>query len=177
MSGFKSGNLIGTVNAEGTTNLAIFTSVVHIGANPPLMGMISRPHSVPRHTLENIMETGFFTINHIHQSFYKEAHQTSARYQVCEFDAVGLTPDFKKFKAPYVKEANIQIGLELVDRIDLKINNTIMIIGKIVELHLPKEIIAADGQLNIEQAGTVAVSGLNTYHSTTKIERLPYAKP
>ena len=35
LSGFKSLNLIGTINNQGQTNLAIFNSVVHIGANPP----------------------------------------------------------------------------------------------------------------------------------------------
>ncbi len=177
LSGFKSGNLIGTVSLSGVNNLAIFTSVVHIGANPPLMGMISRPNSVPRHTLENIEASRFFTINHIHRSFYAKAHQTSARYSVDEFSAVGLTPDFKDFNAPYVQEANIQIGLEYVQRINIEINNTIMIIGRIVEVHLPNEIIEPDGTLAIEKAGTIAVSGLNTYHTTQKLEQLPYAKP
>lgn len=177
LSGFKSGNLIGTVDAKGVTNLAIFTSVVHIGANPPLMGLISRPNSVPRHTLENIMATKYFTINHVHESFYKQAHQTSARYDIDEFKAVGLTPSFKGFHAPYVQEAKVQIGLELAERIDLKINNTILIIGKILEVHLPKDIILADGKLDVEKAGTIAVSGLDTYHTTREIERLPYAKP
>lgn len=35
LSEFKSLNLIGTINNQGQTNLAIFNSVVHIGANPP----------------------------------------------------------------------------------------------------------------------------------------------
>ncbi len=60
LSGFKAAHLVGTTSAteEGQDNLALFSSVVHIGANPPLLGMISRPHTVPRHTLENIQATG-----------------------------------------------------------------------------------------------------------------------
>lgn len=50
---------MGTVNKIGHTNLAIFNSVIHIGANPPLMGFISRPNSGERHTLENIQETKY----------------------------------------------------------------------------------------------------------------------
>ena len=58
--------------------------------------MIIRPNSVNRHTLENIMETNCYTINHINKDIYKKAHQTSARYpkEISEFDAVGLTQEF-----------------------------------------------------------------------------------
>ena len=65
LSGFKSANLIGTISKEGKTNLAIFNSVIHVGANPPLMGLLMRPVSDERHTYTNIKETNHFTINHI----------------------------------------------------------------------------------------------------------------
>ena len=65
LSGFKSANLIGTQDESGNTNLAIVSSVIHLGAHPPLVAMIMRPHSVPRHTFENIIQTGVFTINQV----------------------------------------------------------------------------------------------------------------
>jgi len=83
-SGFRSVALIGTIDTKGQTNLAIFNSIVHIGSNPPLLGFIMRPDSVERHTLSNIMGTGYYTINHIHQKMYEQAHQTSARYPKSE---------------------------------------------------------------------------------------------
>jgi flavin reductase (DIM6/NTAB) family NADH-FMN oxidoreductase RutF len=86
-------------------NTAIVSSVVHLGANPALIGYVSRPNTVERHTVENIKETKFYTINHIHESFIKQAHQTSARYgkDVSEFDAVGLSAEFiDNFHAPFV---------------------------------------------------------------------------
>ena len=87
IGGFKSVVLIGSKNKARQTNLAIFNSLVHLGANPPLVGFIIRPDSVERHTLNNIIETGVFTINHIRQSFFINAHQTSARYpkEISEF--------------------------------------------------------------------------------------------
>jgi flavin reductase (DIM6/NTAB) family NADH-FMN oxidoreductase RutF len=116
LSGFKSLNLIGTANKDGQTNLAVFNSVMHIGANPPLMGFISRPDSVERHTLENIQQTGYYTINHVNKEIFEKAHQTSARYkrEQSEFDASGLTAEYRNnFSAPFVKESNIQMGLIL----------------------------------------------------------------
>ena len=79
LGGFKSVVLIGTKNNEGQENLAIFNSLIHIGANPALCAFIVRPDVSPRHTLENIIETGFYTINHLNSDIYKFAHQTSAR--------------------------------------------------------------------------------------------------
>jgi flavin reductase (DIM6/NTAB) family NADH-FMN oxidoreductase RutF len=180
VGGFKSVCLIGTIDVLGNTNLAIFNSIVHIGANPPLISFIMRPDSVERHTLSNILSIGSYTINHLNEEIYKQAHQTSARYpkEVSEFEVTGLTPAYKdNFTAPYVLESNIQIGVEFKERINLTINNTIMIIGEIKEMYFPSDCLLADGFLDIEKAGTIACSGLDSYHFTNRLERLPYAKP
>ena len=180
VGGFKSVCLIGTVDDAGQTNLAIFNSIVHIGANPPLISFIMRPDSVERHTLANILSVGYYTINHLNETIYKQAHQTSARYpkEVSEFDATGLTAEFKNdFKAPFVAESQIQLGIEFKERINLTINNTIMIIGEIKEMYFPTDCLLEDGYLDIEKAGTIACTGLDSYHLTQRLERLPYAKP
>lgn len=180
LSGFKSLNLIGTVNKNGQTNLAIFNSVVHIGANPPLMGFISRPDSVEKHTIENIRETAFYTINHVNKNIFEKAHQTSARYKrdESEFDVIGLTPDYKNnFLPPFVMESNIQIGLHLQEIITVKSNNTLLVIGEIKHLFFPNEIWKESGVLDIEKAGTIAGSSLDGYHTTQLIKTMEYAKP
>lgn len=180
LSGFKSLNLIGTVNKEGETNLAIFNSVMHIGANPPLMGFISRPDSVERHTVENLKQTGFYTINHVNKDIFEKAHQTSARYQrkQSEFDAAGLKIDFKNnFAAPFVQESNIQMGLRLKEIVSIKSNGTQLIVGEIVDLYFPDEIWEEAGIIDIEKAGTIAGSSLDGYHTTKLIKRMKYAKP
>jgi flavin reductase (DIM6/NTAB) family NADH-FMN oxidoreductase RutF len=179
VSGFKSVSLIGTVNNSGTTNLAIFSQILHIGANPPMLGILFRPDSVERHTLENIRQNGYFTINQIQESFYKEAHQTSARYpsNISEFDAVGLTPEFiKDVDVPFVKESNIKMLLKCVDEQTLKINGTILLIGEIQLLTTPENAITQDGFVDLHQAGTITSTGLDAYYRTEKINRLLYAK-
>ncbi|MEJ2104682.1 MAG: flavin reductase [Ignavibacteriaceae bacterium] len=180
LSGFKSANLIGTISSEGKTNLSIFNSVIHVGANPPLMGFLMRPVSVERHTYTNIKETNHFTINHINKEILKQAHQTSARYEkdVSEFDACGLTPEYTETsKAPYVKESKIKIGLKFLEEHEIKSNGTIFIVGEIQEIVLPDKVVLADGYVDIEKAGTIAISGLDSYHETKRISRLSYAKP
>ena len=179
LSGFKSANMVGTVNAERQSNLAIVSSVVHLGANPALVGMVMRPHSVPRGTLENILETGVYTLNHVNSDIYQQAHQTSARYpdDVSEFDEVGLTEQWAAhLAAPFVLESQIKIGLQFRERHQLAINGTEFIIGEIVSVELPDNLVADDGFISLEKAGSVAVSSLDTYHSTQTLASLSYAK-
>lgn len=180
ISGFRSVALIGTTDTKEQTNLAIFSSIVHIGSNPPLLSFIMRPDSVERHTLTNILDTGFYTINHINADMYEKAHQTSARYpkSVSEFDAAQLTPVFKNdFVAPFVAESQIQIGMEFRERIEININQTSMIIGEIKFVHYPTNCLLEDGFIDIEKAGTITSTGLDSYHTTQVLKRLEYAKP
>ena len=180
LGGFKSVSLVGSVDNYGKTNLAIFSSAIHIGANPALMALIFRPSPPERDTLTNLLETGFYTINHINESIYKKAHQTSARYEkhVSEFKETGLTPIYKNdFKAPFVAESLVQIGLTFKEKIDIQINNTIMIIGEITEVYVPQNCLSNDGFLDLEKANSITCSGLDSYHKTTKLDRLSYAKP
>jgi flavin reductase (DIM6/NTAB) family NADH-FMN oxidoreductase RutF len=180
LSGFKSANLVGTANSNRLSNIAIVSSVVHLGANPPLLAMVMRPHTVPRGTLENIIDTGVYTLNHVHEDIYQQAHQTSARYpeDVSEFDEVGFTEQWEdNFTAPFVKESRIKIGMAFRERHTLDINGTEFIIGEIVSIEMADEYVAKDGFVSLEKAGTVAVSSLDTYHSTITLASLSYAKP
>lgn len=180
LSGFKSLALIATIDANGKSNVAIFNSVIHIGAHPPLMGFISRPDSAERHTLLNIKETGVYTINHVNQSIYQAAHQTAARYskEISEFTVTGLTEEYKNnFSAPFVKESNIQIALKFKEQINISSNGTILIIGEIQQVFIPANCISTDGFVDIEKAKSITGSGLDSYHTTQRIARLSYAKP
>lgn len=179
LGGFKSVGLIGTKNKSNQTNLAIVDSILHIGSNPPLFGIVFRPGVMERHTLENILETGFYTINHITEKIHKQAHQTSARYdRTCsEFDETGLIPEYKNgFLAPFVKESNVKLAMEFKEKVTLSINNTVLIIGEVKDVYFPKNCLQKDGFLDIEKAASLTCSGLDSYHKTTRISRLSYAK-
>jgi flavin reductase (DIM6/NTAB) family NADH-FMN oxidoreductase RutF len=152
--------------------------VIHVGANPPYIGVLFRPNVVSRHTFENIIETGIFTLNHIAEEFVHKAHQTSARWQESEFQATGLKEEYLfGFGAPFVKESRVKAACELNERIDLRSNGTHFLVAEIKHLSIPQQCLLEDGFIDIEQAGTITVSGLDSYHSTEKIARLPYAKP
>ncbi|MCG9880350.1 MAG: flavin reductase [Bacteroidia bacterium] len=180
LHGFKSAMLIGTQNLEGLTNLALFSQVIHIGANPAMMGILHRPVSVEKHTYENIMATHQFTINHVPLEMYKQAHHTSARYErtESEFEHAGFHPYYSsQLIAPYVAESPIKIGLSLAEIIPVKSNNTLLIVGSIEEIIIDDSALCEEGFIDLDQTKTALVHGLETYYKAEKIERLAYAKP
>jgi flavin reductase (DIM6/NTAB) family NADH-FMN oxidoreductase RutF len=179
VTGFKSANLIGSIDAEGNTNLTIFSSVFHLGSNPALVGMMMRPVVGMRHTYENILATGFYTINHVGIEFIENAHYTSAKFpkEASEFDACKLTEQFVgDFKAPYVRESRLKIGLKLVDDILIEANQTRLIIGSIEHVYIEGDAIKSNGSVNLESIGSVCISGLDTYHRVNDGTSFPYAK-
>lgn len=179
ISGYKGVHLIGSENNDGATNLSIFNSLVHIGSNPPLIGFIMRPLTVERNTYENIKETGYYTINHIHKSFLKKAHYTSAKFpkEISEFEACNLASErISGFQAPFVKDSKVKFGLQLKEDIEIKENGTRLIVGEIQHIIIDEEVIDLDGQLDLELVNDVCVTGLNQYSSVSKFQKIPYAR-
>ena len=180
LTGFKSVSLIGSLNELGQTNLAIFSSIIHLGSNPPLVGYINRPLKTAPHTIANIKGTGVYTINHIHPTFLQQAHQTSARYEagISEFGEVGLTPEFhENISAPFVKESCIKYALSLQEIIPIALNDTFLVIGKVLLIQIEQAIVSADGFLHLDKANSVCSNGIDGYYQTHLIDRYKYAKP
>ena len=179
-TGYKSANLIGTQSENEITNLAVFNSVTHLGSNPALIGFILRPTTVPRHTYQNIKYNGFFTINHIHKSQIEDAHHTSAKYpeEISEFDQTCFIEEFKEgIKAPFVKNAPLQLGCSYVNEYYIKENDTLMIVGQIEHLFIKDDMLLEDGWVQLDKGGVVTINGLDGYAIPRLIERFPYARP
>ncbi|WP_299779087.1 flavin reductase [uncultured Formosa sp.] len=179
VTGIKPANLIGTINNQGLTNLAIFSSVVHLGSDPALLGFIARPQTENvGHTIRNIQDTKRYTINHIHPEFIKNAHYTSAKFEseISEFERCKLTEDYiDGFEAPFVQESNFKIGLQFKEALDIKLNGTTLIIGEIEYISLPDNALV-NGDIDLETTQSMGISGLNSYYALKKIESHPYVK-
>jgi len=179
LAGYKQAFLIGTQSVNGFQNLAIFNSLIHIGANPALYGVLFRPDTVPRDTLKNIIETGFYTFNFVETKDWEKAHQTSAKYEtnVSEFEAVGFQAKVSdSFFAPFVKESPIKIGLKFESKIEIPQNGTILVIGSIETIELAENLVSADGFVDLEKANVLGCIGLDAYFEPKTIGRLSYAK-
>ena len=179
VTGIKPANLIGTINDNGQTNLAIFSSIVHLGSDPALLGFIARPLTAEvGHTYANIRANNSYTINHIHPHFIKNAHYTSAKFEanISEFERCNLKEEYvNNFKAPFVQESTFKMGMKFVEAIDIKHNGTKLIIGEIEHLIIPDNAVV-DGDIDLEATNSVGISGLNSYYSLTKIHKHPYVR-
>lgn len=179
-TGYKSANLLATKSDDGSTNVAVFSSVTHIGSNPPLLGFILRPQTIPGNTYKNIKETGVFTVNHIQKNMIEKAHQTAAKYEkgVSEFKETGLEEEYlNNFHAPYVKQSTIKMGCRYINEYLIKENSTTLIIAEIEHLYFEEGIQMPDGWLRLEDADSVTINGLDGYALPVLIDRFHYAKP
>ncbi len=179
-SGYKSANLIGTKSTNNIENVAVFSSVTHIGSSPAMLGFFMRPTTVPRNTYTNIKKSQFYTINPIHNSIIADSHHTSAKYDasISEFDATNLESEYKNdFFAPFVKNAPIQIAMQFVEEYHINANNTMLIIGKIKGLYINKNLIENDGFINLSEAQIAAINGLDGYAVPKNNTRFGYQRP
>jgi flavin reductase (DIM6/NTAB) family NADH-FMN oxidoreductase RutF len=177
--GFKSANLIGTTSKNGSHNLAVFSSVTHLGSDPALLGFILRPATVPRHTYENIKENSYFTVNAITQSFIKAAHQTSASYpqEINEFEVTGIEEEMKVgISVPFVKASPVQILCKYVNEYPIIENGTIHVIASIESIFVRPDLLGDDYWIQLDKGNVVAINGLDGYAKTELLERLPYAR-
>ena len=180
ITGYKSANLIGTKTDNKINNVAIFSSVTHLGSDPPLIGFITRPENGNRNTYNNIFKNKIFTINHIVKNQIISAHQSSAKYpkNVSEFDKTDLKVEFKNnFDAPFVKDSPVQIGCSFVNKYFIKENKTTLMIGQVEMLFINKKLLVEDGFVQLDREDVITVNGLDGYALPKLIKRIPYARP
>ncbi|MFY9243678.1 MAG: flavin reductase [Polaribacter sp.] len=179
-SGFKSANLLGTISTKDITNVAVFSSVTHLGSNPPTLGFILRPTTVPRNTYQNIKDLGYFTINHIWEDIIEDAHHTSAKYpdDISEFDMTNLEPEFKgEYKAPFVKNAPVQMSMKFIEEIYVPSNDVMLVVAQIQELYVENELLQNDGLINLSKGNIATINGLDTYAIPKFKKQLSYERP
>lgn len=180
VTGIKPANLIGTISNDGFPNVAIFSSVIHLGSSPALLGFVLRPqHEVPRDTYLNIKENGFYTINHVHLKHVKQAHFTSAKFkkEESEFEKCRFTEEYLfDFKAPFVAESQLKMGMKFLEEIPIPINQTILMVGSIEHLSIPDQCVGEDGHLDLSIIETAGIGGLNSYYQLKKTAQFAYAR-
>ncbi|MBC7641455.1 MAG: flavin reductase [Flavobacterium sp.] len=179
-TGYKSANLLATKSVEGIENVAVFSSITHLGSNPAMLGFIVRPTTVPRDTYKNIKETGFFTVNHISSEMIADAHHTSASYdsEISEFDKTNLETEYKpEIDFPFVKNAPVQLLCKYLNEYHIKENDTIHVIASIENIFFDEKLEYKEGWLQLDKANVIAINGLDGYCLPKLIDRFEYARP
>ena len=177
--GGKSANLIGTKSNNGSENISIFSSIIHLGSNPPLVGFIIRPQDERlTDTYRNILETKRYTINSISKSMIKNSHYTSKKYEPnqSEFDICGIEKEYiDAFSAPFALDSRIKIGLTFIEEKEI-INKCRLIVGTIELIKIDSNNIEIDGSVDFEKIDGVCITGASTYNEVKKIVDMPYIK-
>ena len=178
-TGYKSANLIATKSADGISNVAVFSSVTHLGSDPALLGFILRPNTVPRDTYKNIKATEYFTVNAISDSMIADAHQSSAAYDasISEFEITNLEEEYlDEIEVPFVKGSPIRLLCRYVNEYPITENNTIHIIAAIEAIYYDAALEREDKWLQLDKVNVVAINGLDGYALPTHLNRFEYAR-
>ena len=176
ITGIKPANLIVTRSKDEVDNVAIFSSVVHLGSNPAMIGFVMRPQSnINSDTYQNILDTKCYTINHITEKIYKKAHMTSGKTDQSEFDILDIDKESCDFRVPFIKRSPVQIGMKLLKTIDLP-NKCIFIIGEPKIIIINDKIITSEGKINLSSGNIVGLSGLDGYYNLNYLDSLEYVR-
>lgn len=179
LTGYKPAMLVGTANREKQANLALFSNIFHVGADPALLGYVQRPVGQSGDSFRNIEATGVYTFNLVPAQLLEQAHYTSARFDpgVSEFEACRIQPLWVEgFAAPFVADSPVKIGLTVADIIPYDRNGTIFVIGQVQHVLIDERIIEADGNLKLSEASVLCSVGLEQYGQPTTLRKMPYAK-
>ena len=177
--GYKSANLIATKSKDGISNVAVFSSVTHLGSDPALLGFILRPNTVPRDTYTNLKETVFFTVNAITEDMISAAHQSSAAYDasISEFEMSDLEEEYlDEIEIPFVKSSPISLLCRYVNEYPITENNTIHIIASIEAIYYDPILEREDKWLQLDKAKIVTINGLDGYALPQLLKRFEYAR-
>lgn len=181
VTGYKSANLIGSVSNEGILNVAIFSSITHLGSNPPMLGFMIRPISTtPRDTYRNIKDNFYFTVNHITKEMISDAHHTSSTYEtgISEFDKTNLQSEFLDNQAaPFVKGSPVRLLCKYINEYPIVENGCIHIIASIEKIYVEDELLHDDLWVRLDLAEVVTINGLDGYAVPKLVDRLEYARP
>lgn len=178
--GNKSLNLLGTINTDNISNLSVMNSAFSLCANPPLLGLVTKPEPERYNILRDIMATGQYTLNNVLPDFFRKDHQTGAEYpsRISGLNDCGFKVQYADgFKAPFVKQSTIQIGLELRETINMKTSDSTIVVGEIIEIITADSIISLDGTVDHAKAESMTSAGIDAYFLPRAVARLAYAKP
>lgn len=160
-----------TVDKEGRPNLAPFSFFNIFSSNPPVAVFspaLSGRTGAPKDTLLNVQDVPEVVINLVD---YKMVHQMSLasspfQHGVNEFIKAGFTPIESDLIKPYrVKESPVQM--------ECRVNNIIalgdkggagnLVICEIVRIHIQKDVLNADQQIDTRKIDLIARMGDNWY--------------
>ncbi|MAQ31225.1 MAG: flavin reductase [Flavobacteriales bacterium] len=163
--------LASTIDLNGNKNISPFSFFNVFSANPPIA--IFSParrvrNNTTKDTLCNIQAVREVVINVVNFNLVEQTSLSSVEYssEIDEFIKAGLTPvKSKKIKPFRVEESPIQMECKVTDIIELGKEGGAgnLIICKIVLIHINKNILNNEGQIDQNKLQLVGRMGSNWY--------------
>jgi flavin reductase (DIM6/NTAB) family NADH-FMN oxidoreductase RutF len=174
-----------TVDLKGNVNLSPFSYFNVFSSNPPIL--IFSPSrrvrdNTTKHTLENAIETKEVVINVVNYSIVEQMSQSSREYDkgVNEFVETGLTevPSLK-VKPPRVLESPISFECTVDNIVSLGESGGAgqLIIAKVIQIHINKDYLDTEGNIDSEKLELVARMGGDWYTKANKESMFKIPKP
>ena len=107
------------------------------------------------------------TINSIQKEDIDKAHKSSTKFarDISEFDELNIEKVYiDDYKAPFVKDSLIKIGLHKVEEIKL-LNRCRLIVGKVELVVINNSILESDGNIDFSKSTTTCISGCQNYYN------------
>jgi flavin reductase (DIM6/NTAB) family NADH-FMN oxidoreductase RutF len=177
--------LASTIDSKGNVNLSPFSYFNVFSSNPPIL--IFSPSrrvrdNTTKHTLENAIETKEVVINVVNYSIVEQMSQSSREYDrgVNEFVETGLTevPSLK-VKPPRVLESPISFECKVDNIVSLGESGGAgqLIIAKVIQIHINRDYLDAEGNIDSEKLDLVARMGGDWYTKANKESMFKIPKP
>ena len=91
---------------------------------------------------------------------------------------MGLTTEFQEnISPPFVKESRIKYALSLQQIIPIELNDTFLVIGKIICIQIDNNVVSEDDFLHLVKQPLCAAISIDGYYTTELIKNCSYAKP
>jgi hypothetical protein len=68
------------------------------------------------------------------------------------------------------------MGMNYLNHYTIAENGTILVVGQVAHLYANAQVLATDGFLQLDQAATVTINGLDGYALPELVQRMPYEK-
>lgn len=171
----------GTCSHDGIHNLAPFSFYNAFSSNPPVVGFstIPRENGNRKDSLQNIIDTGCFTLSCVSHALAKPMSRSAALLEPeeDEFAHAGVTPAMgHAVNAPYVKEALLVFECRLLQVVSFgdQPGSGNLILGKVSHIHVDDSLYLEKGRVDFEKldpVGRLAGNWYSTIHDRFEMER------
>jgi len=175
LSGYHGVFLLAAKGADGHASLLLIDSVVNLGASQ--IGFV-----IPQQTtavIDQLRKTKCCTINHVHKSFLKNAHYANVALAsgAPVFETCNLVERYEDgFQAPFVGESKVAFGLELTNELVVPGTDAVLFSGAVKSVYIDDVVIETDGQIDLETAHDVCVTGTTQYSTVSKFRKMETAE-